>query len=240
LLALALPESHAGAWLEGFLAGVRRASRRFQCAAAGGDTTRSEKILINVTVVGETKKGFALLRAGAKPGDGIFVSGRLGEAELGLQELLGKPNATRPMSRRLRKHLYPEPRLGLGRWLADSGMATAAMDLSDGLSSDLPRLCAASGLGAVIEEACLPLAVLPRKVKTQISELRQAGLNGGDDYELLFTVPKKKESQLPRKVGGLAITRIGTITMRREMTLVREGGGTEKLRPRGWDPFRNT
>jgi len=238
LLSLALPESHTGAWLTMFLMGLRRASERFECAAAGGDTTRSENILISVSVIGEMKEGHVLRRSGAKPGDGIFVSGRLGEAELGLRELRESKNALRGGDALLRKHLYPAPRLRLGRWLAKSGMATAAMDLSDGLSSDLPRLCAASGVGAVIEKASLPLARFPRSVERQRGELLRAALDGGDDYELLFTVSRKKANRLPRKVEGTAITRIGTITAGDTVAVVRENGRAEELRPRGWDPFR--
>jgi len=238
LFSLALPETHAGAWLKKLLLGLRKASQRFHCAAAGGDTTRNETILINVTVVGETERGHALLRSGAKPGDLVFVSGRLGEAELGLRELLKGKNALRGKTGALRKHLYPEPRLRLGRWLAENGLATAAMDLSDGLSSDLPRLCAASGVGAVIEEESLPLARIPQGANWHRAELLKAALDGGDDYELLFTVPARKAKRLPRRAAGTEITRIGLVTATREIALLRESGATETILPRGWDPFR--
>ncbi len=149
LLSLALPETHTGRWLDLFLGGLRRASRKFQCALAGGDITRRNKILINVTVVGEMRPGSALLRSGARTGDILYVSGRLGEAELGLQIVRRSQGSAIKKNPLTRKHLYPEPRLALAQWLVKKGLPTAMMDLSDGLSSDLPRLCAASAVGAL-------------------------------------------------------------------------------------------
>src|SRR5215813_9466053 len=143
LLSLALPESHTGKWLSEFLRGIKRAARRLGCQLVGGDTTRRREILINVTVVGEVEKGSALLRSRARPGDSIFVSGKLGEAELGLKMIRNRRNRAKQRSSLLRKHLYPEPRLALGQWLVRKRITTAVMDLSDGLSSDLARLCEA-------------------------------------------------------------------------------------------------
>src|ERR1700736_3743351 len=136
LLSLALPSSHTGRWLNEFLRGLRRAARKFKCPLVGGDTTRRREILTNVTVVGEVRAGCAVLRSGARPGDVVFVSGRLGKAELGLRLLRdrGRSDKKDPS---LRKHRYPEPRLALGRYLSNRRIATAMMDLSDGLSSDL-------------------------------------------------------------------------------------------------------
>jgi thiamine-monophosphate kinase len=137
---------------------------RFGCVLAGGDTTRNENILINVTVVGEARTGRAILRSGARPGDALFVSGRLGEAELGLRLIRNskhRPNSHDPV---LKKHLYPEPRLALGRWLAERRLPSAMMDLSDGLSTDLPRLCSLSGVGARIAAGKIPLYRTSKKV----------------------------------------------------------------------------
>src|SRR6266849_4577427 len=156
LLSLAMPESHTGRWLDAFLGGLRRASRKFACTLAGGDTTRRREILISVTAVGEILSTRAVLRSGARAGDIIYVTGRLGEAEMGLRILRSSRSPVRPSNPFLKKHLYPDPRLAVGQWLAEKRLATSMMDLSDGLSTDLPRLCAASGVGARLESARLP------------------------------------------------------------------------------------
>src|SRR5262249_3626043 len=140
------------------LRGIKREARRLSCQLVGGDTTRRREILINITVVGEVEKGRALLRSRARPGDGIFVSGKLGEAELGLKLIRNRRNRAKQRSSLLRKRLSPEPRLGLGQWLVRKRITAAVMDLSDGLSSDLARLCEASGVGARLESSKIPLA----------------------------------------------------------------------------------
>jgi thiamine-monophosphate kinase len=244
LLSLALPRELAGSWLEDFLGGLRRAARKFGCSLAGGDTTERREVLINVTVVGEVRRGQEVRRSGARPGDLIYVSGRLGEAELGLQLLREHKGASRASDARLRKHLYPEPRVELGRWLSEKRMASAMMDLSDGLSSDLRKLCEASRVGAVIKSERLPTV---RATKLERRGPEQGGvdpvqlaLHGGDDYELLFTVPKSQAKRLPRSVGGVAITPIGEVTRAREVMVADCDGRSRVLEPRGWDPFRKS
>jgi thiamine-monophosphate kinase len=234
LLSLALPRDLAGRWLDEFLGGLRRAASRFDCWLAGGDTTASSRgVLINVTVVGEVATGRGLRRSGARVGDIIYVSGRLGEAELGLR-LLRVAKRVNLRDARLRKHLYPEARVELGQWLSEKRVASAMMDLSDGLSSDLGRLCDASGVGAVVETRKLPVV---RKAGAGGLEL---ALHGGDDYELLFTVAKTKAHLLPRAIGGVALTAIGEITQGREVVLVGQDGSRRKLEPLGWDTFRKS
>ena len=234
LLSLALPESAAGSWLTEFLRGLRRAAKRFDCLLAGGDTTQRDEILINITVVGEVPRGQALRRDGARAGDFLYISGRLGEAEQGLHLLRQGHGIANRRDARLQKHLYPEPRLALGAWLVAKRLATAAMDLSDGLSSDLPRLCAASGVGAQIDAAKLPAVTLsPRH------EGIQRALHGGDDYELLFTVPRKKAAQIPPTFAGVPLQQIGEITATRKILLLEQNSRPTVLIPRGWDPFRN-
>jgi thiamine-monophosphate kinase len=232
LLSLALPKELAGRWLDEFLGGLRRAASRFGCLLAGGDTTTSRReVLINVTVVGEVATGRGLRRSGAHVGDIIYVSGRLGEAELGLRLLRGTKRLN-AREARLRKHLYPEARVELGQWLNEKRLATAMMDLSDGLSSDLGRLCEASGVGAAVETRKLPVV---RKAGADGLEL---ALQGGDDYELLFTVPKGKARLLPRSFGGVTLTAVGETTRGREVVVVGEDGTRRKFEPLGWDPFR--
>ena len=233
LLSLALPKKLTGRWLEEFLGGLRRAAFRFGCELAGGDTTERREVLINVTVVGEVRAGRGLRRSGARVGDIIYVSGRLGEAELGLR-LLCEGKRLNLRDARLRKHLYPEPRLELGRWLSGKRVASAMMDLSDGLSSDLTRLCAASGVGAVVDARKLPM------LRRDVADRVKLALHGGDDYELLFTVAKKKAGLVPRSIGGVALMAIGEITRGREVMFLDEGGRKRLLQAHGWDPFQRT
>jgi thiamine-monophosphate kinase len=238
LMSLALPATLAGSWLDEFLGGLRRASKRFRCVLAGGDTTRSKSILINVSVMGELRTGRAVLRSGARPGDLLFVSGRLGEAELGLQLIRKSKRQANSRNSVLRKHLYPEPRLALGRWLAEQRLPSAMMDLSDGLSTDLPRMCAASGVGARVIAAKIPRPQTPQKELNGAKDSLELALHGGDDYELLFTVPSRKLKRVPRSLHGLAITAIGDITKGRGSLLIDETGRELPLPNRGWDPFR--
>jgi thiamine-monophosphate kinase len=232
LMSLALPESLTGKWLDGFLGGLRRASRALRCELAGGDTTRRDEVLISIAVIGETARGIALRRSGARAGDVLFVSGTLGEAALGLREIRGAPRLARDGNAALQKHLYPYPRLELGQWLAMKRLATAMMDMSDGLSSDLPRLCEASRVGARIDASSLPVSSA-----TNLRDARKLALHAGDDYELLFSVAKNKVHGIPVEFRGLRLTRVGEITRQRKI-LVTEGARTRSLKPGGWDPFR--
>jgi len=239
LLSLALPGTHTGSWLDEFLVGLRRAAKKFECVLAGGDTTQTRKILINVTVVGEVRLGAAIMRSGARPGDILFVSGRLGQAELGLRLIRGNKRRLDSRDPLLRKHLYPEPRLALGRWLSEKRLASAMMDLSDGLSADLPRLCAASGVGARVHAEWIPAVRVPSRRGRGGANPLTLALHGGDDYELLFTVPRKKLKDIPSSFHGLPITEIGEITNERTLRLIDKAGRSLPLENRGWDPFQN-
>ena len=238
LLGLALPASLTGPWLDDFLAGLRRASRKLGCALAGGDTTRRDEVLINVTVVGEVKAGSAALRSGARAGDVLYVSGRLGEAELGLRILRQGKKPPRVRNPLTRKHLYPEPRVALGQWLAGARLVSSMMDLSDGLSSDLPRLCAASGVGARLEMVRIPRVRIPKHAFREGIDSTRLALHGGDDYELLFTVPPHRLQIVPASFQGVPLTSIGTVTRKREVVILEESGGKQQLLASGWDPFR--
>lgn len=238
LLSLAVPASLTGRWLEKFHRGLGRASRKFQCILAGGDTTRRDEILINISVVAEVRPGRALLRSRARPGDHIFVSGHLGEAERGFQLLMQTKKAANLRNPLLGRHLYPEPRLALGQWLGSKRLATAMMDLSDGLSSDLPRLCAASGVGARVEASRIRAVHIPARHLKGKADPIQLALHGGDDYELLFTVPPRRVSSMPNSFQGVALTEIGVVTTKRQVVLAGLDGREHPLQPRGWDPFR--
>jgi thiamine-monophosphate kinase len=237
LLSLALPETHAGRWLDEFLSGLRRVAQKFKCPLAGGDTTRRDEILMNVTVVGDVRSGRALRRSGARPGDIIYVSGRLGEADLGLRRLRSMRRIAKDDAR-LRKHLYPEPRISLGQWLSHYGMATSMMDLSDGLSTDLTRLCAASGVGARLEASRIPSASKALRFGLKNVEALDLALNGGDDYELLFTARPSKTNRIPRAFQGVPLTAIGEIKRDRRLKVIQLDGQETELRSGGWDPFK--
>jgi thiamine-monophosphate kinase len=238
LLSLALPEELTVRWLEKFLVGLRSAAKKFACPLVGGDTTRRDQVLLNLTVVGQVPIGRAVLRSGARPGDVLFVSGRLGEAELGLRSLRQTRGLVDSRNPLLRKHLHPQPRLALGRWLAQKQLPSAMMDLSDGLSTDLPRLCAASSVGARIEAERIPTTCVPGFHGKKRFEPLELALHGGDDYELLFAVRPSKTMQIPRSHKGVLLTPIGEVTKRRAISLIGEDGRETALANRGWDPFR--
>ncbi|HKF24409.1 MAG TPA: thiamine-phosphate kinase, partial [Candidatus Acidoferrum sp.] len=191
----------------------------------------------NTTVVGECLRGRAVLRSGARPGDALFVTGRLGEAEFGLRLMENRKHRAAPGDRRTRKQLYPQPRLAIGAWLARKRLATAMMDLSDGLSSDLPRLCAASGVGARLEARKIPK---PAHFRSPVEGCRalELALDGGDDYELLFAVAPGDVPRLPRRIAGTAITEIGRLVRQKEILLITEDRKEIPLVNKGWDPFR--
>jgi thiamine-monophosphate kinase len=238
LLSLALPEARTGVWLDKFLLGMARAARRFGLDLVGGDTTRYLNVAINLTVLGQIARGRAVLRSGARPEDLLCVSGTLGEAELGLRILLRGLHKQKQSYNMLRRHFLPEPRLALGQWLARNRLATAMIDLSDGLSTDLGHLCEASGVGAQVWSEKIPKPRIPASLwKLKVDPLALA-LHGGDDYELLFTVPPRAARRLPAAFRGLPITVIGKVTRKRETRLIHPAGRSRFLPPRGWDPFR--
>jgi thiamine-monophosphate kinase len=237
-LTLGLPDPCTGAWLDDFLDGMARAARRFGLILAGGDTTKYPVIVASLTVLGEIDRGKAILRSGARPGDFLCVSGKLGGAELGLRLIQQKLQKYKKWPRFLKKHYYPEPRLALGEWLVARRCATSMIDTSDGLSTDLGHICQASGVGAIVWAAKIPMVRVPPELgRLRIDPLGLA-LNGGEDYELLFTVPKKRAKRLPRKLGGVPITVIGEITREKKVILLGPDGSSMPLQPEGWDPFR--
>lgn len=251
LLTLALPIARTGKWLDEFLGGMGRAARQLGMRIAGGDLTSSSKVSISVTVLGEVAPRLAVKRFGARTGDILFVSGRLGGAKLGLEIIKsGASKASKLDQKRLRRllqpHLYPRIRVGLGAWLATRRIASAMIDISDGLSTDLARLCAASGVGARVWAERIPCVQIPtgktgRGVSKLLAALKldplQMALDGGDDYELLFTVPRRQVRRLRSAPGFREIASIGEIERGGRVTLVDKDGRAKRLRPGGWDPF---
>lgn len=230
-------------WFKFLLHGMARAARELGITIIGGDTSQSDRLFISITALGEIAPGRALTRSGARPGDLIYVSGKLGRAQLGL-ELVLRGLAEDPRFRALKQpHLYPKIRGALGRWLARSRVASSAMDISDGLSIDLGRLCAASHVGAKIYASKIPKVAIPVAAAAQLGKRQldplQLALHGGEDYELLFTVSPRHAKKLRDAPGAPELGAIGEITHTRKIVLVRSGGSHEPLKPGGWDPFRD-
>lgn len=213
LLSLALPPWADPRFLERFYRGLLQLAGRETAPLLGGDLARAERLTCDIVVCGAVPRGKALRRDGARAGDAIYVSGALGGSALGLATKRGPA---------WRRHLRPEPRLSLGRFLRERLRATAAMDLSDGLSLDLYRLALASGLEAVIE--------LPRVFPG--ASMEQA-LHGGEDYELLWTAPSRV--RVPPKFEGVPLTRIGTMRKGTAGSVVCNGAPLARL---GYDHFR--
>ena len=240
LVSLALPPRLSGRWSREFFAGLGALAHRYRVRIVGGDLARAPQVMADVQAIGEVDRSRALLRSGARSGQAIYVTGRLGLSALG-QRLVRSRSRNRPsglIQDALRAHFYPEPRIQLARRLARAG-ATAMIDLSDGLSTDLARLCRASRVGARVYGSHIPTVEVPppllRRFRTTPLEL---ALNGGEDYELLFTIPESV--RLPGKLLGIPLTRIGEITKRRRLMLADSpGSGRERrLQPGGWDHFR--
>jgi thiamine-monophosphate kinase len=238
-LTLAIPGKKTGRWLDQFALGMGRAARRLGLVLAGGDTTANDRVAISIAVLGEVQRGKAVRRSGARAGDIIYVSGRLGRAELGLRILRAGLGGGRRYAALIRPHFYPEIRVEMGKWLAARGVASAMMDISDGLSTDLARLVRASGVGARIWSDCLPCVEAPKALAGRAGfDSLEMALHGGDDYELVFTVPRRKAKMLRGAPVGMRLTAIGEITKQKGVVLVSEEGREEILRPGGWEPFR--
>jgi thiamine-monophosphate kinase len=214
LLSLAIAPWTDARWLDRFFDGFFRLARRTGTTLAGGDLAHSDKLLCDVIVCGAAPRGKTLRRDGARPGDSIYVSGLLGGSALGLRTRRGAA---------WKIHLRPEPRLELGRFLRQRLRATAAMDLSDGLSLDLHRLSLASGVSAELDREP------PAFGGASLAD----ALHGGEDYELLFTLPPR--ARPPAEHGGVPLTRIGTIRKGQPGTVLFQG---QPLPPRGYDHFR--
>lgn len=231
MVSLALSKSATRDWIDSFYRGLLTLARRYRVALIGGDTAVTEALIaVDVIVVGEVQRRRALRRSGARPGDKVFVSGCLGLAAWGLELLRSrKRRLSRQEAAALRAHLYPEPQCALGRSL--QRLASSMMDLSDGLSLDLRRLCDASRVGARVFNDLIPCPPLAPAKATGLA------LHGGEDYQLLFTVPRRKAAVIPCRLGGARITYIGDIRSRRGIQLVASDGSESPLSPLGYDHF---
>lgn len=231
-LSLALPRDLPQSWVGRFARSLIHLAEKFGVTLAGGDTAESpDGILADIIVMGTAPKGKSVLRSGARPGDRIFVSGELGGSAAAVLRMRTKPKK-KLNPRDYPRHFYPEPRIELGRILREKGMASAMIDTSDGLSTDLAHLCAESGVGAELDSALIPLARVGKPTREVDLDL---ALHGGEDYELLFAARPGK--RVPAKIAGVALTQIGQITRSRKI-LVRVKGATHVLKPQGWEHFR--
>ena len=208
-LALTLPEANEE-WLQAFSCGLRESAEFYQMPLIGGDTSRGE-LTISIQVHGTLPLQSALLRSGAQPGDGVFVSGYLGDSAIALELLRGNLSTNAEQEKYLRSRFYcPQARIVLGQDLLP--LATAAIDISDGLLADLGHICCASEVAAKINIESIPLSAGLSGLVDGDKMLSYA-LTGGDDYELCFTVPKERQQHLDAlaKKLSLTITRIGEI-----------------------------
>lgn len=239
-------------FVDEFYEGFFALADRYNVSLIGGDVSRApDKIVIDTTVLGQCDNGRAVLRSGAKPGDLIFVTGSLGGSAAGLRLLergarvppahspTDENDSDRQTLRQLSlRHLRPDARVGWGLVLGQEGLASAMIDISDGLSSDLHHLCRESRVGARIEAAKLPID--PLVVETcgrRALDPLLLGLHGGEDFELLFTIAAENLSRLPRKVDGVTITQVGEIKPESEKVRLAEGARVWDLEPHGWEHF---
>lgn len=232
LLALTLPAAD-DAWLAQFASGFASLARGFDVSLVGGDTCRGP-LAVSVTALGQVPRGQALRRSGAQPGDGVYVSGEIGAAGLAVLARRGEITLPPALAAHAMQRLdYPQPRVALG--LALRSLASAAIDVSDGLLADLGHICAASGVGARLDLARLPL---PNGALDVAS--RESLLASGDDYELCFTVPPRHEPALSAVASniGCAITRIGQIGATPGLWLVDVAGQARPAARGGHDHFR--
>lgn len=232
-LSLAVPSRLPQNWVDRFLRGLLGVANKFKLALAGGDTAESRGgIVADMVVLGSAPKGKAIRRSGAKPGDRIYVSGGLGGAGAAIRRM--RENPGRKLSPRdYQQHFFPQPRLEVGRILRARGLASAMIDLSDGLSTDLAHICEESGAGAKVRAESIPLAKVGKPARFVDLQL---ALYGGEDYELLFTA--RAHARIPASIAGVRITEIGRIVRGRAILLLNQQGAALRLEPQGWEHFR--
>jgi thiamine-monophosphate kinase len=220
LISLATPPDLDWTWIEGFFHGVESACRQFEVALAGGDSSASDRIFVDVSMIGRVKTGQAIRRSGAKVGDTVYVTGKLGSSALGLERL----KAGQTGDPAVKRHLDPEPRYKVGPAVA--GQAHAMIDVSDGFSTDLTHILEESKVSARIYKDRLP--AWPSAEDRHV-------LNGGEEYELIITGP----ADLPKMIEGVALTPVGEIIesgIENQAFLI-EGTQESVLRPQGWKHF---
>jgi thiamine-monophosphate kinase len=244
MISIAVPPGFRAEFIDDLYKGLFEMANASGVKIIGGDTSSSrDSLFIDVSVIGECESGRAVTRRGARPGDRIYVSGSLGASALGLSLLedgfrLDGSNVVSDAIRAMSRHLAPEPRLQLGRALGEAGLATAMIDISDGLSTDLWHILDESGCGAIIHADAIPIAKSVRSFASDaqgIDALRLA-LDGGEEYELLFTVRPEDERRIAELLisSDVALTAVGEIVERGGLQLEREGS-LEPVQPAGYE-----
>jgi thiamine-monophosphate kinase len=239
LVSLAIPPETEVGSVRALYKGMMEQARTYGCSLVGGDTSRGERLMISITLIGEAEKGKVVFRHGAKEGDRIFVTGTLGDSALGLRMLKNGVKEGHPVQ----QHLDPLPRVREGEEIARGGLATAMIDISDGLIADLGHILEESGVGAQIYLPLLPLSVPYREhVKPYYKNPYLLALAGGEDYELLFTAPGGRTEALKKLAAdlGTPITLIGEITSPSAgVTIVGADGKAFSVEQRGHDHFKS-
>jgi thiamine-monophosphate kinase len=241
LISIGLPKHLSLSFISSFYRGLKEGAKRFQVELIGGDTSLSQKLVINICLLGEAKKGSLLFRSGARVGDDLFVSGTLGDAALALK-ILQKRGLKEGPKGLIEKHLSPLPRIGLGQSISQHRWANSMIDISDGLLIDTNHLLEESKVGARIWENRIPLSRLYRKwVRFFSRDPYPIALSGGEDYELLFTaspVMRKKISNLAHSLK-IPITRIGEILPQKKGFCIIRKDGREYFPSRlGFEHFK--
>ncbi|MDZ7264044.1 MAG: thiamine-phosphate kinase [candidate division KSB1 bacterium] len=245
LVSLGFPPDFPAASFDALISGLRDQLAEFSAHIIGGNLSRTSKeLIIDITLLGEAPIHQVLTRSGARAGDRIFVTGRLGESAAGWQALekFG-PNCPREFEPLVQKHLQPIPRIAAGRLIAQSGFATSMIDISDGLASDLHHICSASGVGAEIYQDQLPI---PQNIEliAALSSLPVPTLvlHRGEDYELLFTLRPDTPIAVVNSIiqtSGVSITEVGRILPKEAgLHLISPDRQSQALQPTGWNHFR--
>jgi thiamine-monophosphate kinase len=258
LVSLGVPRTTwESGFLDDFYSGLFALAETHNVLLVGGDVSRTpDRIVIDSIVVGEVERGHAVLRSGAQVGDQIFVTGALGGAAAGLRLLERSLTLTDDLAHSFppefdqlaARQTRPTPRVEWGAWLGESALATAMIDVSDGLSSDLAHLCRESNVGAILDWSQIPVDPLLRHdgaladnsfTHAVVADAHQLALHGGEDFELLFTINTRDLLKLPRELAGVPVTRIGEITEAVEGIKLQRHQHVEDLRPAGFEHFNS-
>ena len=241
LSSVGFSESEDKNYLEELISGFTSSLEEFEVELVGGNLSSSDKLFLDITVLGEVEPDLMVKRSGASPGERIFVSGTLGDSALGF-EILQAQNKTNTNDFLINRHLNPSPRLALGRELALKTVATSMIDISDGLALDIERITVHQGLGGIIELQQLPISEQYNECVDKFSDDKyELALSGGEDYELLFTSPEDKRQDIKQISEDLKIqlTEIGYVTNSKSLDLVNIDGEKINLKQRGFVHFNN-